>query len=163
MLAAALGKPNAVKVLLKHGASPSSSDKLQWTALHWAASSRCLGSARALLAASAAPDVRDMKTATPLLVACRGGHDKIVSLFAEFETTPHKLDLYGRSALHDAAESSPAAFQTLLQLGWDPYLLDTHGARLFFFRYDQSNFEAGYSTMGSIGRVCGQLVQLKDI
>jgi ankyrin repeat protein len=127
MLAATLSTPDAVKMLLEHGASLSSLNSWQRTALHMAAEVGCLDSIHALLAAGAAPSGQDVYMRTPLMTACCCGKDAFVSVLAKAETKINMTDINGQSALHLAMNCRPVTFLTLLDLGWDPYLQDTQG------------------------------------
>jgi len=127
MLAAKLGKPNALKILLEHGASPSFQNNEQATPLHLAAASGCLESVHALLAAGAATSTQDYCMRMPLMIACIWGKHDMVSLLAQVTTRRDAVDMYGKSALHFTKTCRPATFMALLDLGWDPYLRDMTG------------------------------------
>ena len=83
VVAAASGRLQTVRALLRAGAVPDATDRSGWTALHEAAHKGDLALARALLDAGATPDVRSRGRGTALDVAERAGQNAIAELLRE--------------------------------------------------------------------------------
>ncbi len=75
MLAAGCGNASVLGLLLNRGARVDEVDQDGRSALSYAAYNSQTGSAEALLAVSASPNLRDHKGMTPCLVACGIGHE----------------------------------------------------------------------------------------
>ncbi len=80
MIAAFNGEVSAASRLIEKGAEIN---RPGWTALHYAAASGSLPIVRDLLAHSAYIDAESPNKTTPLMMAARAGHDKVVLLLLE--------------------------------------------------------------------------------
>ncbi len=74
-------KPEAVELLLAHGADPNARNKYNYTPLHWAAKHGHVKSAEILLKCGADPNAVNDNQDLPLDLALRHGQDEIVHLF----------------------------------------------------------------------------------
>lgn len=85
--------------------------------------------ARALLKAAALPvDTRDPHGSTPLMLACAGGHGRLVKLFLRKGAAINARNAAGDSALLLAAAAGHRAVaKHLLEAGADPTLVNARG------------------------------------
>ncbi|HEX4509001.1 MAG TPA: ankyrin repeat domain-containing protein [Burkholderiaceae bacterium] len=77
MIAAMRGEPDAVQVLLAHGAAVN---RAGWSPLHYAATGGSVEAIKLLLAHGAALDARSPNASTPLMMAAKYGSDDAVEV-----------------------------------------------------------------------------------
>jgi ankyrin repeat protein len=125
MWASARGNARMVQFLAAHGAvldahglvrqwprkiinepRPKDMNKGGFTALHYAAREGCIDCARALVEAGADLDVIDPDRVTPLVLALENLHYDFAAYLIEAGADVNKWDLYGRSPLYMAADTS---------------------------------------------------------
>jgi ankyrin repeat protein len=125
MWAAAQGQADMVKLLASKGADldargivrqwerkviteprPKDMNKGGFTALLYAAREGCVDCARHLLAAGADPDLADPERITPLTMALLNLHFDLAAFLIKAGADIDKWDLYGRSPLYMAADTS---------------------------------------------------------
>ena len=81
-----LDDPEAVQILLGHGADPNARTDDGSTALHFASEYGNAEIARVLIEHGADVEVKDDEGKTPLVLASEGGHEKIIELLLEHLT-----------------------------------------------------------------------------
>ncbi len=120
--AAMHGDADAVKKLIKSGASVNVAQGDGMTALHWAAERGDAAMADALLAAHAnVKAVTRIGNYTPLHIASRNGNAAIVTALLKAGADPKAVTQSGSTALHLAAAGGSAdAVTALLEHGADP-------------------------------------------
>lgn len=84
---------------------------------------------RSLLANGANPRARDAMGKTPLHLASRGGHERVIHMLIEAGSEPNASDsIYGRTPLHWASGSGfGGCIRALLFHGADPFVHDVNG------------------------------------
>jgi len=98
--AAANGHVDAVKLLLEARANPDARDRSNRTALIWAAERGQTAVITTLLAGKANPNLDERGTGnTPLLIAARDGHLRIVEALVHAGADVTRTDVTGRTAL----------------------------------------------------------------
>jgi 26S proteasome non-ATPase regulatory subunit 10 len=104
--AASKGRVPIVKLLIKAGAATNSKDVTGWLPLHRAASAGRAEALRELLLHTAKPliNARDVSGATPLLLACVGGHQAAAILLAAKGADVEAEDKDGQTPLGAAAQ-----------------------------------------------------------
>jgi ankyrin repeat protein len=103
MWAASERHPAVTEELVRHGADVRARSKRGFTALMFAAQQGDVGSARALLSASANPNDAATRTGlTPLLIASAMGRMEMVVLLLDAGADPNAVDGNGFTALHRA-------------------------------------------------------------
>ena len=112
----------AVRTLLESGADVDAPRGDGMTALHWAARHGDLPTARRLLAAGADPEAATrLGRHTPLHVASRAGHARVVAALLEHRADAEARTSSGAAPLHFAAQSGSAdTVEALLAHGADP-------------------------------------------
>jgi ankyrin repeat protein len=125
MWAAAQGQADMVKLLAASGADvnargvirqwerkviteprPKDMNKGGFTALLYAAREGCVDCARHLIAAGADPDLEDPERITPLNMALLNLHYEVAAFMIQAGAEVDKWDLFGRSPLYMAADTS---------------------------------------------------------
>lgn len=116
------GQAAAAAALLAAGAD-AGAESPNGSALHAAAAGGYVEVARALLAAGvdvdAVPKRNPKHVPTPLIVAAKFRHTRMMALLLEHGAEPDAIDVQGRSALHWAAWD-PEPVEALLARGADP-------------------------------------------
>jgi ankyrin repeat protein len=132
MTAAMTGKPDAIKVLLDHGADVAAKDPARGqTALMWAASEGNREAVELLLAAKADIQLKSKGGFTALLFAVREGHLNVVKTLLDRGANANDVAPDGTSALNTAVVN--AYFElasTLLDYGANPNTPDPRGSAL---------------------------------
>lgn len=96
--AARAGHADIVSLLLRVGAEAASEDESGRSALHWAAAEGHLAAVKELLQVPAGlVQMADKKRATPLHLACGGGHAEVVSALLDSGAEVAVLDIVGLS------------------------------------------------------------------
>ncbi|MDO5582135.1 MAG: ankyrin repeat domain-containing protein [Planctomycetia bacterium] len=75
------GKPEILKMMLKHGADVSLRNNVKGTAMHFAAANGALESVRLLVEAGADANAKDNNGETPQVIARAGGFKAVVEYF----------------------------------------------------------------------------------
>ena len=116
--AARCGQPEALALLLRHGASVSKENVSGRTPLHEAAAGGHLGTAVPLVEGGAAVNARDRSGSTPLHEAARVGAIDVMGLLTEHGANVNERDGPGCTPLYAAADlGRPAAIELLLDNG----------------------------------------------
>lgn len=120
MLAASTAQPDAIKLLLSHGARHATPDKGGVTALGYAARAECADCVSLLLAAGARADSPGADGQTPLAIAAERGAVRCVELLLNGGANPALASKNGSTALMLAAAGGHSAIvQRLLGTGSD--------------------------------------------
>ncbi len=116
-LAAFFGHPEAVHILLEHGAAVNESDKSRFanTALDAAVAADHIEVVRVLLAAGANVNVRSAGAATPLHKAAMNGNAEIAALLLDRGADMNATRANGHTPLTDAEEKGHAAVVELFK------------------------------------------------
>ncbi|VDP73916.1 unnamed protein product, partial [Echinostoma caproni] len=117
-VAAFIGNPEIVQMLLQHGAFVDQATMRMETALHLAARNRQVEVARALILHGATVDAKAKDDQTPLHMAVLTGNVELVALLLSARADPnlHTRDAY--TAMHIAAkEGHPEVIRLLLDAG----------------------------------------------
>jgi hypothetical protein len=124
--------PDLVRLLLRHKASTTATDRLGRTALHVAALNGHAEMVDALLGAGAPIDARDANGVTATMEAARAGANRVLQRMVFRKPAVDLLDQAGRGALLIACASRQANEETvrlLLALGADPTIAAADGRR----------------------------------
>ncbi|KAI9565330.1 Transient receptor potential channel pyrexia [Daphnia sinensis] len=132
---ATVGAPEAIQVLLKHGADVKAADSRGITPLHLAAGIGCENMVQQLIVAGANVNVQDYAREngggqeTPLHRAAVGGHLEALRQLIHGGAQVDIGEARGRTPLHYAAQRGAAGcIQALLDYQADPNLCDKAGA-----------------------------------
>jgi ankyrin repeat protein len=122
--AAYADSPEAVKLMLAHGANVKLADGTRLTALHaWAGLDHESEVGQLLLAAGADPNAKDNFGVTPLFFAASAGLTETIKLLLAHGADPNVKDLQGFTVLSNAVVANrEAAVALLLEKGADPNL-----------------------------------------
>jgi ankyrin repeat protein len=114
--AAANGHHEAVKLLLDARANPDARDRSNRTALIWAAERGHVAVVTTLLAGKANPNLDERGTGnTPLMIAARDGHLRIVEALVHAGAEVGRTDVTGRTALDLALANNRRPVAELLR------------------------------------------------
>ena len=102
------------KVLLEDGADANISDKIRWTALHWASSRGSGAMVETLLEYQVDINARDFSGWTPLFWAAIKGHEQIVRRLLEKKADHLLMDSNGWTCLHWAASKGNSSITQVL-------------------------------------------------
>jgi ankyrin repeat protein len=132
MLACQEGKSRVARILLQHMGAQAleETDANGRTALHSAASWGHEKTVALLLKEGAPVNSRMIDGATPHMLACQGGHLRVVRVLLHHMGAQalHQRDDHGKTALHWAVEKGHhEAVKLLLLAGADPTITDNEG------------------------------------
>lgn len=104
-IAAALGHPRTVQLLLEAGAAIDGADSAFWTPLHFAASRNNNAIIESLLQSGANANAVDVAMQTPMMVAASRNALSCLQALSKHGADENLLDHYGRSCLRLAAST----------------------------------------------------------
>lgn len=103
-LAAMIGYPAMIALLLEHGADPNQHDSKGMTPLHFAAKNGETGSVQSLVEGGAIPDERGPQDSTALHWAAIEGYEAVVRYLLDHGADPDPVDARGWTPLFLAAQ-----------------------------------------------------------